>query len=75
MAAFRINKPVEVREFGRGHLLMRETFTVPAGARVVACNDGSGEYFLDDLSSVPAFSKHDATYYGVRIAADYVEQY
>lgn len=69
---YRTYKPVKIKDFGKGSPSMRETFTIPAGTRVKPCDDGTGEYFVDDLSSVPEFSRHDATYYGIRVTADQV---
>lgn len=61
---------VEIANFGKGPIAMRQSFVIPAGTRVKPCNDGTGAFFVDDLSVVPEFSRHDATYYGIRIAAD-----
>ena len=44
------------------------TIMVPAGGRVKPCNDGTGQYWVDDLTFLCGnFYYHDAYYYGIRV--------
>ena len=58
-------------EFGKGGL--QYPITIPAGTHCTVADHG--QYFVDDLSFLPANSiqKHDATYYGIRLNAEQVE--
>ena len=52
--------------YSSGHF--ESEFTIPKGARVVPCNDGTGQFWLDDLTCIPgSLERHDADHYGVRI--------
>lgn len=63
---------VIIENFGKGSPSLRETFIIPVGTLVKPCDDGTGAFFVEDLSVIPEFSRHDATYYGIRIDADSV---
>jgi hypothetical protein len=72
-------KQVIVTTFGPEHPAMSPAtyqVVIPAGTRVKPCNDGSGQFWVDDLSWIKAGSMlhHDATHYGIRLNADQVEQ-
>lgn len=52
----------------------RHNIAIPAGTRVIPCDDGTGEYLVDDLSWLNAKSivHHDATHYGIRLKPEQV---
>lgn len=54
------------------------TTKIPQGLKARPCEDSSGQFFLDelpiDLFPPNSFERHDATYYGVRLNQDQVEQ-
>lgn len=60
--------------YGKGGIQV--VIRVPEGTRVRACNDGSGEYFVDNLDwldpRTQGMTLHDATYYGIRLAPEHV---
>lgn len=63
-------------KFGKGPI--PADIVIPAGTRVKACDDGSGQFFVDDLSWLDAKTQgndmHDANYYGIRLNADQVTE-
>jgi hypothetical protein len=58
--------------FGKGGVLA--DITIPAHTRCVHASHG--QFFVDDLSWLDrnSMTLHDATYYGIRIDADQVEE-
>lgn len=59
--------------FGKGGL--QYPITIPAGTRVSDCGDGTGQFFVEDISFIDRkhIVWHDANYYGIRLNADQVE--
>ena len=44
------------------------TIMVSTGVRVKACSDGTGQYWVGDLTFLKGnFYQHDAEYYGIRV--------
>ena len=70
----RTKHPISMK-FGKGGI--QADITIPAGTRVSACADGTGQYFVEDLSWLDRNSMtwHDANYYGIRLTPSQIEGY